>query len=161
MKPDRIRILQGSTFVVSDRSGDIDPGTEGGLFYQDMRHLSQWQLLIDGRGPGVLAVETPEYHTAAFFLMEFVGTVYRDATISVIRSRQVVGGMREHLEVINHGTEDTTLQLSLRFAADFADLFEVKGQRVKPSNGEHYLRRQDRTVVLGSRGFLSRDPHLQ
>ena len=50
--PDRqISILTGSTFVVSDRRGDVinAVGDPNGLFYRDMRHLSRWQLRLNGR----------------------------------------------------------------------------------------------------------------
>ena len=39
-----ISILDGSTFVVSDRRGDIDAGPDQphGLFYKDTRFISRW-----------------------------------------------------------------------------------------------------------------------
>ena len=46
----QINCLQGSTFMVSDVIGDAGPHRDEvlGLFYRDMRHLSRWQLTIDG-----------------------------------------------------------------------------------------------------------------
>ena len=51
MYSDEIRILQADTFMVSDRRGDVDPALNqpDGLFYHDMRHLSRWQLRLNGR----------------------------------------------------------------------------------------------------------------
>ena len=71
--PDRqqISILQGSAFVVSDRVGDITVslGSPTGLFYRDMRHLSHWQLRLNGRELSVMSAETLEYDEAVFFLV--------------------------------------------------------------------------------------------
>jgi hypothetical protein len=45
---DFVRILDGSTFVVSDRNGDIQPSREfpTGLFAVDTRFLSTWILTV-------------------------------------------------------------------------------------------------------------------
>ena len=45
-----ISILDGNTFVVSDRRGDIEatPVDNHGLFLDDTRFLSQWILTVDG-----------------------------------------------------------------------------------------------------------------
>ena len=42
MSDNGISILDGSTFLVSNRNGDIDaqPDEPEGLFFKDMRHLS-------------------------------------------------------------------------------------------------------------------------
>ena len=50
MGGDTISILDGSTFVVSDRRGDIDSGPDQphGLFHRDTRFLSRW-VLTPGR----------------------------------------------------------------------------------------------------------------
>ena len=58
--PERqISILKGSAFVVSDRLGDVTSaiGNPNGLFYRDMRHLSRWQLRLNGRELDVLSAE--------------------------------------------------------------------------------------------------------
>jgi hypothetical protein len=40
-----VSILEGNTFVVSDRRGDIDasPDEPHGLFNRDTRYLSRWR----------------------------------------------------------------------------------------------------------------------
>lgn len=53
-------ILDGSTFFVSDARGDT-AGTEAeGFFHADVRHLSTWQLLVDGAPIRVLTSRTLE-----------------------------------------------------------------------------------------------------
>lgn len=51
MQAKQVSILEGSTFVVSDQMGDIHvrPDEPAGFFFRDMRHLSSWQLRLNGR----------------------------------------------------------------------------------------------------------------
>jgi N-terminal domain of (some) glycogen debranching enzymes len=46
----QINCLEGSTFMVTDMSGDAeaDPDRVLGLFHRDVRHLSRWRLTVDG-----------------------------------------------------------------------------------------------------------------
>ena len=64
-------ILEGDTFVVSDRRGDIDasPDEPHGLFHQDTRFLSRWQLTVDGGSPACLSTDDVHYFAAQFFLV--------------------------------------------------------------------------------------------
>jgi len=148
--PDRqISILKGSAFVVSDGLGDVTNvlGNPNGLFYRDMRHLSRWQLRLNGRELDVLSAETLEYDEAVFFLVEPTGTIYRNPAMSLIRRRQVADGMREHLELYNHGLNRVEVEISLLFDADFADLFEVKDDLSK--TGQLFRQREHHGVTLG------------
>jgi glycogen debranching enzyme len=145
----QISILSGSAFVVSDRVGDITAalGNPNGLFYRDMRHLSRWQLRLNGRVLDALSAETVEYDEAVFFLVEPTGTVYRNPSLSLIRRREVGYGMHEHLELHNHSQRRVEVELSLLFDADFADLFEVKDDLTK--TGQFYRHREHHGATLG------------
>ena len=50
MTDDLVRILDGNTFVVSDRRGDIEASATDptGFFSFDTRFLSRWVLTIGG-----------------------------------------------------------------------------------------------------------------
>src|ERR1700710_1340778 len=50
-------LKQGDIFALFDALGDcVDPGlTPGGVFYNDTRHLSGLQLLVDGQRPLLLS----------------------------------------------------------------------------------------------------------
>ena len=78
MNGDTVAILEGNTFVVSDRRGDIEasPATPHGLFVDDTRFLSRWVLTVDGRRPAILSFDDVEYFEAQFFLAPGSGTVY-------------------------------------------------------------------------------------
>ncbi len=43
-----ITINQGSTFMVTDQRGEIDPESEQGVFAGDTRFVSFYQLYING-----------------------------------------------------------------------------------------------------------------
>jgi hypothetical protein len=103
----QISILEGTTFVVSDAQGDIAPSRDRplGLFHRDMRHLSRWQVRLNGRELAPLSAAATAHNEAFFFLVEPTGTVYRDPDVSVTRKRRVDGGMREVLGLTNHRTE--------------------------------------------------------
>jgi hypothetical protein len=60
MADSNISILDGNTFIVSDRRGDVDatPTDTQGLFHNDTRFLSRWILTVDGKRPNVLSVDS-------------------------------------------------------------------------------------------------------
>ncbi|MEV0273388.1 glycogen debranching N-terminal domain-containing protein [Hamadaea sp. NPDC050747] len=161
--PDRqINILQGRTFMVSDERGDVAPNYDlpGGLFFRDMRHLSRWELRLNGRPLASLSGQPVEYDEAVFYLQQPTGTVYLNPSLSVLRRRHVGEGVQEQLAVTNHGSRPAVLELSLLFDADFADIFEVKDKQGK--TGRHYRRIESGAVVLGyERGEFRRETRIK
>jgi glycogen debranching enzyme len=125
---DVVRILNGSTFVVCDRRGDIEPSPADptGLFAFDTRFLSRWVLTVDGQRLTALSTDDLQYFETRFFLVPGTGTVYVDAKTTVIRQRAVADGFLEQLTVLNHDVKPVELTIRIEAAADFADLFEVK-----------------------------------
>src|SRR5262249_48882711 len=101
---DTISILEGSTFVVSTRNGDIEasPVEPHGLFHFDTRYLPKWVLTVNGVRPKVLSTDDLDYFAAQFFLVPATGTIYIDSELSVIRRRWVGGGFHEDLVILNH-----------------------------------------------------------
>jgi glycogen debranching enzyme len=128
MSDELVQILDGDTFVVSDRRGDIEASLTDptGLFSSNTRFLSRWVLTVDGRRLNPLSVDDLQYFETRFFLVPGTGTVYVDAKLSVIRRRAVGGGFHEELRILNHDEEPVDLKVRIEAASDFADLFEVK-----------------------------------
>jgi glycogen debranching enzyme len=158
VKLPKVSILEGITFVVSDMRGDIapDPDEPTGLFFRDMRHLSRWQVRLNGNQLDALSGDAVEYDEAVFFLVEPTGTIYRNPTVSLLRRRHVGDGMRESLELTSHSVQPLTVELSILFAADFADIFEIKDQLHK--TGRSYKRVVPDEVTLGyERGDFRRE----
>ncbi len=123
-----VSILNGNTFVVSDEVGDVEasPTDPTGLFSFDTRFLSKWVLTVNKERLTSLSTDNLQYFEARFFLVPGVGSVYVNATMSVIRQRSVGNGFTEVLSILNHDDEAVQLTVRIDADADFADLFEVK-----------------------------------
>jgi glycogen debranching enzyme len=143
-----VKILDGNTFVVSDRRGDIEASATDptGLFSYDTRFLSRWVLTVNGERMNPLSVDDLQYFETRFFLVPGTGTVYVDAKLSVIRRRAVGNGFHEELTILNHADEPVDLSVRLDAGCDFADLFEVKDALEK--KGEYSARVERGTLVL-------------
>ena len=151
MKRESVSVLDGSTFVVSDRRGDIDaaPDQPQGLFFRDTRFLSRWRLSVAGHELTDLSTDDFEYFAAQFFLYRPTGTIYENSSLSILRRRYVGDGFHEDLEVVNHSRTRLRVRLSVEASADFADVFEVKDALVK--KGELYRKVRPDQLVLGYR----------
>ncbi len=127
-----VSVLDGSTFVVSDRLGDIrgEDGREDGFFCNDTRFLSRWVLTVDDAPFEVLGLDQAEHFAARFFLTPRVGPE-EAAPCSVMRRRLVDHVWMEELSVINHRHERSTIRVAMELDTDFADMFEVKDNSVK------------------------------
>jgi glycogen debranching enzyme len=144
-----VRILEGNTFVVSDKRGDIEASATDptGLFSFDTRFLSEWVLTVNGQRLNSLSVDDLHYFEARFFLVPGTGTVYVDAKLSVIRVRAVGDGFHEKLSILNHENKPVELQVRIDASSDFADLFEVKDALTK--KGTYRNRIEPGRLVLG------------
>jgi glycogen debranching enzyme len=120
-------VLDGSTFFVSDEAGDAAGAGATGFFFQDVRHLSTWSLLIDGSPMRVLTSRIVDYYSARVFGTMPIERVGANPAISIQRDRIVAGGVHEDLWVRNHSESDQRATLELVFGSDFADIFEIKG----------------------------------
>jgi glycogen debranching enzyme len=146
-----VSVLDGSTFVVSDRRGDIEARADvvHGLFFRDTRFLSRWRLVIEGHDLDVMSTDDFDYFAAQFFLYRPTASVHAGPNLSILRQRYVGDGFHEDLEVLNHSPQPLRLALHVDAAADFADLFEVKDALAK--TGELYTRARAGELLFGYR----------
>src|SRR5258705_2315617 len=128
MSERQVNILDGNTFVVSDSRGDIEasPADPTGMLSFDTRFLSKWILTVDGNRLDSLSIDDMHYFETRFFLVPATGTIYVNATLSVIRRRAVGIGFHEELTILNHDDKAVDLAVRIDADADFADLFEIK-----------------------------------
>ena len=148
-------LKQGDTFALFDTMGDIvQPGaTPGGIFHNDTRYLSGVQLLIDGQRPLLLS-SAVENDNVVLTVDLANPDIYQDGkvvlpreTLHVRRSKFLWGGTcHERIAVHNFGTSPQKCFLSLSFAADFADLFEVRGL-TRARRGEQSATRNDSHTI--------------
>src|SRR4029078_469564 len=98
MSLNSVSILDGNTFVVSDRRGDIDatPIDNQGLFLDDTRFVARGILTVNGMRPTVLSIDEQAYFKVQFFEAVTTGTVYVDSHLSLTPRRS--GGSRSHEE---------------------------------------------------------------
>ena len=129
VSPATVTAVEGITFCISDRTGDIQPGSDQGLFFQDTRFISRWTLTVDGRALRPLAVHRPGPYAATFVGQRPPAAGLADSTLLVVRRRYVAAGMVERTTIRNLSGEPAAVALTLRVDADFAGLFEVKEGR--------------------------------
>ncbi len=127
-----LSVLDGSTFVVSDRLGDIrdGDGREHGFFCYDTRFLSRWVLRVGAQPLELLGLDQAAHFTAQFFLTPRVGP-NTEAPCSVMRRRLIDHVWTEEVSVINHRHEASRITVVLEVDGDFADLFEIKDGQIE------------------------------
>jgi glycogen debranching enzyme len=162
MSLETVSILDGTTFLVTDRRGDVESSTSEplGFFSYDTRFLSKWVLTLDDVRPTVLSIDTLQYYENQHFLVPSTGTVYINSEISVTRRQRVSPDFVEQLTVLNHSDQPREMRIHIALDADFADLFEVKD--VLQKKGELYRRELEGGIVLGyRRGNFVRETSIQ
>ncbi len=135
----QIAINDGSTFLVTDVYGWIDDTVAQGFFVADTRLLSYYEVSIN-RDRLLLLASSPINHHSALYqftnpqFRTVNGTVPNGRLIIDIR-RDIVRGMHEDINITNYHSEKVKFKLMLAIRSDFADIFEVKSQRIL-SRGE-------------------------
>jgi glycogen debranching enzyme len=132
-QPGTVTLVEGSTFCISQSSGDILPGEPQGLFVQDTRVLSGWSLTVDGRPAEPLTVQQADPYAAAFLGRLPSPSAAGDAAMLIVRRRYIGDGMREDIAIHNTAPSPAAVTVTLTAEADFADLFEVKAGLAQPA----------------------------
>ena len=152
-----VTLVEGQTFCITDRCGDMHPGVAHGLFFLDTRMLSYFQLSLNGHPLESVAVDVPEPFAAVFATRAAPPEGAADATVVAFRERHIGRGLRERVVVTNHGLTDTPVTVQLELGADFADLFEVKEARVRPKADVQVDVERDRVVFRWGQGPIARE----
>ncbi len=129
-----IAIHEGQTVLVTDPDGQIAWPSDRGLYFLDTRMISAWAIYANGEPWDLLNGGAIEYFAARIFstnrafLTEDGPIAAR--TLGMTISRHVSGGMREEVIVTNNSLAPVRFNLEIAIRADFADLFEVKSNRI-------------------------------
>ena len=135
-------LKHGESFAIFDRWGDIQPVGKGeeGLYHRGTRHLSGLRIRLGDERPLLLG-STTRHDNSRLTIdltnpdMELDGRSLRAGTLHLSRTKVLwAGACHERIEVRNFGQEAVVLPISMRFAADFADIFEVRGME-RPARG--------------------------
>ena len=137
----RLVLKHADSFGVFDDNGDAisGPGSAGGLYHRDTRHLSHFEVTLDGARPMLLsstlrddnATLTCDLTNPDLFADPDHLGIEHDL-IHLRRSRFLwQAGCFERISIRNFDDRRRRFQLGIAFAADFADLFEVRGAHRK------------------------------
>ncbi len=160
---DRTWVLKdGDTFAVLDRYGDIYPLGLGeqGLYHEGTRFLSRLELWLGTNRPMLLSSTVKEGNE--LLAVDFTNPdihregklVLRRHALHIFRSKFLRNGTcYERFRVRNHSIGPLHVILHLRFEADFADIFEVRGVLRKRKGQIFEPTLEDTRVTLSYRGL--------
>ncbi|MDW8213115.1 MAG: glycogen debranching N-terminal domain-containing protein [Roseiflexaceae bacterium] len=125
-------VSDNHTFMISNHDGDIPvEDTPLGLYFYDTRHLSGFQVRLNGQPLELLASSDEHVYHAAFLLTNGASASGEEGidrqTIAVRRERVVHEAVFERLTITNHNRAPIECDLTVEVAADFADMFVVRG----------------------------------
>jgi glycogen debranching enzyme len=133
---DLLSLIRGTTFFAGTRGGDLAPtgAPHIGLFRNDTRFLSRYELLINQQEPVVLSSTTVGPDCSRIELTVRGGSVpgeNLDLPINTVYVHREQFLDTDHLydviEIQNFHHAHATLSVELAFAADFMDIFQVRG----------------------------------
>ncbi len=138
-------LKHGDTFAVFDHNGDAlsGPGSPEGLFHRDTRYLSHLYLTISGQRPMLLSSTLREDNATLTCdltnpdLFGGEGRLLLEHDLLHLRRSRFLwnGACHERIALRNFDDRPRRISLEVAFAADFADLFEVRGT-VRARRGE-------------------------
>ena len=132
---DALITREQNQFLLTDAAGNVPAGNRRGLglYSHDTRHLSGYELLLDGAHPIVLLSTADSGFTQDQVLgnhrTEQAGRVVGRCTVELQRQRVLNHVLEERLRITNFNTFPVTVHPSYVFDADFADIFEVRGHK--------------------------------
>jgi glycogen debranching enzyme len=143
-------LVHGTTFLLTGDSGNATEGTDG-FYVDDTRHLSHWELDVDGAHLRTLGSHNDGH--ATHVVLSPVTARGEDPAYTVFRSQAVENGaLFEELRVHSFLTTPSVVTVSYRVAADFDDQFELRGSGTYDKPGAHHEQAfADGEVVFGYR----------
>ncbi len=133
-------LMHRDTFAVFDRNGDVLPLGVGqqGIFHNETRYLSRMEMRICGRRPLLLSSNTSEDNVLLAIDLTNPdtelgpGEFLPRGSVHIYRAKFLADGTCfDRITVHNYGQKVVDIELSFAFDSDFADIFEVRGQKRK------------------------------
>jgi hypothetical protein len=115
-----IALKEGHIVVVTAEDGSMAPPDAGfGLYLNDVRFLSRFELTLDGRPPLLLSASDRETYVATVQLVNDPmplpdGRMLPRQALSIRRARFIDGGLRERIGILNSSPHAVTLDLAPR-----------------------------------------------
>ena len=139
----RRSLKHDDTFIVLDSHGDIGAAAGGpdGLFNADTRYLARLELVLDDVQPLLLGSNLRDDNSALTVDLTNPDIYRADRLVLPKDMLHIVrtiflwrGTAYQRIGLQNHGDRTASFDLTLLFDNDFADLFEVRGER-RPRRG--------------------------
>jgi glycogen debranching enzyme len=151
------------TFAVFDHNGDAlaGPGSPEGIFHKDTRHLSYLYLTISGVRPMLLSSTLRDDNASLTCdltnpdIFDGAGRLVLAHDLIHLRRARFVwsGACFERLLVRNFDDKPQSLSVEIDFAADFADIFEVRGTQRERRGKSHPPATNADSVTLSYTGL--------
>ena len=155
-------LKHGDTFAVFDSLGDIVGAGAGeqGLYHEGTRFVSLLRLRLGKDRPLLLSARTNDDNTLFGADLTNPDVTAADIVllphdvVHVFRSRFLWDGVaHERVRMVNYSTEPVKVPISYEFAADYSDIFEVRGTRRVRRGTMLPAARLESGVALGYRGL--------
>ncbi len=149
--PPVLTINHGSTFMVTDRQGEIHPDRDEGVFARDTRFVGYYRLTVERQPWVLLTSATTSYYEARLVYanpeipaldnplphspntdrggLPGVRNCIPAHRIGLVVTRSVGERINEQFRLTNYSGMDQTFHLELAIRSDFVDLFDVKSHR--------------------------------
>jgi glycogen debranching enzyme len=132
--PPQIAIHHAQTVLITETNGEVGWPSDKGLYFLDTRLVSAWAIYANGEEWDLLNGGAVTSHKARIHLTNRSFPTEDGAiparTLGLQISRQLGGGMHEDLDIVNHGRKHIRFNLEIGIRSDFADVFEVKQNRI-------------------------------
>ena len=159
----RVEVLKhGETFAVFDRYGDIHqviPGPQG-LYHEGTRFLSQFEFTFGTHRPLLLSTTVKEDN--ALLTVDLTNpdltsdgqNLVPRGTLHLCRTRFLWNGTcHERIRIHNYGNTEFPLAIRIAVDADYADLFEARGQQRERRGRRLQTLNTGNELVLGYEGL--------
>lgn len=160
---DRTRVLKhGETFAVFDQHGDIQHlgMEEQGLYHEGTRFLSYLEFKVNELRPLLLNSTVREDNTLLTVdlttpdLYEKNRLTTHKGIVHICRKKILWEGVYyESIRLFNYGIAPVDLRLGFEFAADYADIFEVRGAKRQQRGRMLAVQNEEKAVILGYKGL--------
>ncbi|MDP2727140.1 MAG: glycogen debranching N-terminal domain-containing protein, partial [Dehalococcoidia bacterium] len=135
-------IKEGDLFLLTNRDGEIPHQNISGfgLYHHDTRFLSAYEIFVEEVKPIVLLSTSAmgfssEQEMTNPLFYSHLGRPIMKQTIAIRRERLIDSAVQERVFITNFNVFRVYLNLRIDLAADFADIFEVRGM-TRPRRGE-------------------------
>jgi glycogen debranching enzyme len=152
---EKLVLKRGNLFLVANAQGDVSPAgaRDLGLFLGDTRHVSAWRLAVKGGPPLVLSSQVSADYVAQIDLTVtslHVGDLLGKEPVNFVHLRRdmlVDDVLVDRVSVTNFLGRRIDYWLELAWAADFADVFEIRGAR-REVRGSYEVPRVEEDVAV-------------